>query len=507
MLFKELLEYYKRLKNTSSRNEKINIIIQFFHRLKPNEAEIGVNFIQGRLRQGRLSLGWKGVSQLLKVPGRSSNPPGLIEIDRYLDAVKSARGRKKIKVLVPLFGRLTTEEQQYLVSLILQDLQQGAGEGIVKVAIARYFRISDAEIEEAYLYNPDLGKIFTLLAQKGRSGIGEIGIKIFVPVKPMLAQISDSIPDLFRKYRDFGVEYKLDGVRIQVHKKYDRVRIFSRNLKDITSHFPELVDIVKTLQPRSLIIDGEAVGMDTRGRVVPFQVLARRTTRKKDLAMVMKDIPVIPKFFDILYINGDTLTAEPYEERLRILKDVVREGDYLAHRKVPGDVNEAEKFFIESVRDGNEGIMIKLLGSPYRPGRRGGFWFKIKRAYTLDCVILAAEWGHGRRRGWLSNLHLGVLDETGKKFLMVGKTFKGLTDQMLQWFTDVLPKYKIHEDRWTIYVKPAVVVEVEFNGVQKSSKYDSKFALRFARVKRIRYDKGPFGINTILDLEKILKRR
>jgi DNA ligase-1 len=219
----------------------------------------------------------------------------------------------------------------------------------------------------------------------------------------------------------------------------------------------------------------------------------------------MKEIPVIPKFFDILYIDDDDLTTEPYKHRFRILEDVVRENNHLAMRKLPKSTNEATRFFSESIDSGNEGIVVKLLDSPYRPGRRGKFWFKIKRAYTIDCIILAAEWGHGRRTGWLSNLHLGVLDETRTKFLMVGKTFKGLTDKMLQWFTTNLPEHKIHEDKWTLYVKPAVVVEVAFNEVQRSPKYESDFALRFARVKRIRQDKGPYEINTILDLGKFLK--
>lgn len=220
----------------------------------------------------------------------------------------------------------------------------------------------------------------------------------------------------------------------------------------------------------------------------------------------MKDkVPVLPHFFDILYYNGDDLTSKQYRERWKLLNEMIRTKDYIAMRTLPRNKRSAKRFLEKSVARGNEGVMVKLLDSPYRPGKRGKFWLKIKRTHTVDCVILAAEWGHGRRRGWLSNLHLGVLDETQTKFLMVGKTFKGLTDAMLAWLTKNLPRYKVHEDSWTVYVKPEVVVEIAFNEVQKSPKYDSGVALRFARVKRIRDDKKPSEINTITDLEKLAK--
>jgi DNA ligase-1 len=504
MLFKELVEYSNKIKNVSSRNAKIDIINNFLGKLKIKEAEIGVDFIAGKTRQGRLNIAWKGLSQLFKTSTlRSKNPPKLLEVDEYLEKTKATRGGEKIKILKLLFSCLGSQERKYLASLILGEVQQGAGEGLVKMAIAKFFSIKDSDIEHAYMHEPNIGKLFVYLLKKGEKGIKNLGIKIFSPVKPMLAEIADSLEDVYQGYDNFAVEYKLDGIRIQIHRKGNDVKIFSRHLKDITSHFPELVEIAKAIPVKSCILDGEAVGVDKNGRPLPFQILAKRTTRKKDINTLRKKIPVVPKFFDVLYVEGNNLTSDEYIERWKILNDLIREENYLTSRKLPVNKNDSLKFMNNSLTSGNEGIMVKLLNSPYRAGKRGKFWFKIKSAHTIDCIILAAEWGHGRRTGWLSNLHLGVLDETKMKFLMVGKTFKGLTDKMLIWLTKNLQKIKIHEDSWIIYVKPVVVVEIAFNEVQRSPKYESGYALRFARVKKLRDDKKPNEINTILDLEKM----
>lgn len=503
MKLKELLKYSQRIKEESSRNGKVEIIKEYLKKLKQNEAYFGVHYIAGRLPQGRMNLAWKGLSELLKVSLIVGKTPLLEEIDRTMDEVQRNRGKTKYEVLKPLFSRLTKEEREYLLSLIFGEAQQGAGEGVVKLAIAQHFGLSENDIEDAYLHNPDLGKLFQHLLIKGKKAIKEVGIRLFRPVKPMLAQVSESIEDVLNELDEAAIEYKLDGVRIQVHKDREKVRIFSRNLKDRTLHFPELVSIVKKLPADCFIIDGEAIALDRKGRIVPFQILARRTTRKKDIEKVMKDIPVQPQFFDILYLENEDLTPLTYRERFRVLTDIVRDENHRAARTLPKNVNKAQGFFEQAIQAGNEGVVIKGLESPYRPGKRGKHWFKIKHTHTVDCVILAAEWGYGRRKGWLSNIHLGVLDETKTKYLMVGKTFKGLTDKMLQWMTDTLPQYKVHEDRSTVYVRPAIVVEITFNEVQASPRYDSGFSLRFARVKQFRKDKSPQDINTIIDLEEI----
>ncbi|MDH4210154.1 MAG: ATP-dependent DNA ligase [candidate division WOR-3 bacterium] len=503
MLFKAIVEYSERVRQTSSRNSKISIIEEFLSKLSVDEALIGVNYIAGRIRQGKLNIAWKGITELSNTVFRRSRSPSLVQVDRYLELVCSARGRKKIEALTPLFTKLGKDERKYLVLLMVGEVQQGAGEGVVKHAIARFFGLSDEEIERAYLQKPDIAELFFLLRSQGKEAIDSLGISIFSPVKPMLAQMANSLDDVFDENEEFALEHKLDGIRIQTHRDGDKVKIFSRHLKDITDHFPELVQNARQLPVTKFILDGEAIGIDKKGRPVRFQVLARRTTRKKNIIEMQREVPVLPQYFDALYVGDEDLTGKTYAERVEILNDVVRRKRNLAARLIPVSKNKARTFYDQSLELGNEGVVVKLLGSEYRPGKRGKFWFKLKGTHTVDCVILAAEWGHGRRHGFLSNLHLGVLDETKTKYLMVGKTFKGLTDKMLQWMTVNLPRYKVHEDEWTVYVRPVVVVEIVFNEVQKSPKYESGVALRFARVKKLREDKTAQEINTIIDLESI----
>ncbi len=506
MYVNELREYTMHLRAVSSRNKKVEIIRSYLEHLTDAETEYGVHFIAGKIRQGKLNVSWKVLSSLKKAVSKIGKPVSLNELDAVLDAVKSARGSRKGIILQPVFERMNADLRSYVIGLIIGEVHQGAGEGLVKMAVARASGIGTEEIEQIYLRNPDIGKLYSGLREKGPRIASRTGVVLFRPMKPMLAQVSESIADVFGECGDSAVEYKLDGVRIQVHKDREDIRIFSRNLKDMTDRFPDIVAAVQILPVEQCILDGEAVGLDTKGRVIPFQILARRTTRKVQIREFMKNIPVIPQFFDLLYLDGEDITMKGYRERMRVLDMVVPDKKYRVRRMMPKSAERAAGFFDKSVAAGNEGIVIKLLDSAYRPGKRGNLWFKIKHTDTIDCVILAAEWGYGRRTGWLSNLHLGVLDETGTKFLMVGKTFKGLTDHMLQWFTDNLPRYQVHKDRWTVYVKPAIVVEIAYNGVQTSTKYDSGYSLRFARVKRIRHDKTPSQINSVIDIQELGRR-
>jgi DNA ligase-1 len=501
--YKVLVEYSERLKRVVSRNAKVDLIADFLRQLSEKEAKIGVSYISGKIVQGKINLAWKGLSGLLNAPRHKVPSPELREVDDFLQKASKERGQAKIEALAPLFRRLNKAERKHLVLLIIGEVHQGAGEGLVKLAITDLYKLSSEEIEKAYLQKPDIAELFALLLSLGKAAVDNLGIKIFNPVKPMLAQIAESFDEIDADNDEYALEFKLDGIRIQVHRMDDEVKIFSRHLRDITGHFPELVRIARDLPVSKFILDGEAIGIDRKGRPVPFQVRARRTTRKKDIAEMQHEVPVRPQFFDALYVEGEDLTGKAYVERMGILNDVVQNEEHRAAWLRPVNEKESIDFYERSLKHGNEGVMVKLLQSQYRPGKRGKFWFKIKGAHTIDCVILAAEWGHGRRHGLMSNLHLGVLDETKTKYLMVGKTFKGLTDNMLQWLTDNLPHYKVHEDKWTVYVKPSVVVEVAFNEVQRSPKYESGVALRFARVKRIRKEKTAKEINTIIDLEKL----
>lgn len=503
MTFKELFDYSQRIKAEPSRNGKVALISNYLQQLTSQEALYGVHYISGHIPQGRMNLAWKGLAELRDVDCQGTKPLQIDALHNVLKQVKKARGKKKYEILKPVFTILDKEQRDYLLALIFGEAQQGAGEGVVKKALAQTFNLSDKDLEEAYLHNPDLGKLFLVLKRKGSQAIKEIAIQLFKPVKPMLAQVSESIEDALTELQDAAVEYKLDGVRIQVHRDKDEVRIFSRNLKDRTINFPELVTIIKTLPIERFIMDGEAIALDNKGQIVPFQILAKRTTRIKDIEEMMKDVPVMPKFFDILYIDHDDLTLLPYAKRYALLSDILSDPVYRVQHELVTNKDAASRFFDQAVNNGHEGIVIKGLQSPYRPGKRGKHWFKIKRTYTIDCAVLAAEWGYGRRTGWLSNIHLGVLDETRTKYLMVGKTFKGLTDKMLQWITDTLPQHKVHEDKWTVYVQPVIVAEIMFNEVQQSSRYDSGVSLRFARVKQFRNDKDAKDVNTIIDLERI----
>lgn len=501
MTFNELVAYSQRIRAASARNDKIAIIQEFLARLSVKEAAVGVNYVAGKTRQGKLNIAWKDLSALMNMPGAGpSKELCLMDIDEALTSARRARGRQKRLVLVSVFQRLTKHEREFLVMLVQGEVQQGAGEGLVKMAIARFFQLSDTDIEHAYMRMPDIGDMYVHLMKKGTAGIREINMQLFTPVKPMLAHIADSVDEIFTEYDRFALEYKLDGVRVQLHKQHDTVKIFSRHLKDITMHFPEVVEAGQRIKADECILDGEAIGVDSHGRPLPFQILAKRTTRKKDIDAMRKKIHVVPQFFDILYCNGSDITGLPCKERWRVLTDMITDANELTPRVVPVNKASGKKFYAHALEKGSEGIMVKLLDSPYKAGKRGKVWFKIKQSHTIDCVILAAEWGSGRRTGWLSNLHLGILDETRTKYLMVGKTFKGMTDTMLEWFTKHLQQIKVSEDKWTVYVKPEVVVEIAFNDVQQSPKYESGVALRFARVKAIREDKKPQEINTIVDL-------
>lgn len=506
MHLQDLMQCTRQLQKTSSRNKKIDIIVSFLQRLSAREIEPGVHFIAGKIRQGKLNVSWKVLSSLSKAASKRGKPVSIDEFDAVLNAVKSARGSQKETLLRPVFERMNSDLRTYVIGIIIGEVHQGAGEGLVKMAIARASGLGTEAIEQIYLRNPDIGTLYAGLRKKGPRVASRTDVVLFRPMKPMLAQVSESVADVFEECDDTAVEYKLDGVRIQVHRDKDDVRIFSRNLKDMTEKFPDIVAAVRRLPIKQCILDGEAVGLDKKGRVIPFQTLARRTTRKAQIQEFMENIPVIPQFFDLLYLDGEDITMKVYRERMRVLDMVIPDKKYRVKRMMPKSADRAAGFFTESIKAGNEGIVIKLLDSTYRPGKRGKLWFKIKHTDTIDCVILAAEWGYGRRTGWLSNLHLGVLDETGTKYLMVGKTFKGLTDQMLQWFTDNLPRHQVHKDRWTVYVEPAVVVEIAYNGVQTSTKYDSGYSLRFARVKRIRRDKKPSQINSVIDIQKLSRR-
>jgi DNA ligase-1 len=330
----------------------------------------------------------------------------------------------------------------------------------------------------------------------GEAGLSGFSLKLLRPVKPMLAQPAEAIADALGRMDAAAFEFKLDGARVQVHKAGDEVRVFTRRLNDVTAAVPEIVELAKALPAEAIILDGEALALRADGKPHPFQVTMRRFGRKLDVEGMRRELPLASFFFDCLYCDGEALIDRGGGDRFTVLSRCLPEGIVIP-RITTADQSEAEAFLEQALERGHEGVMAKALDATYEAGARGASWLKVKRTHTLDLVVLAAEWGHGRRRGWLSNLHLGARDPATGGFVMLGKTFKGMTDDTLEWQTGRLQEIEVSRDRYTVYVLPDLVVEVAFSDVQESPQYPGGLALRFARLKRYRPDKRPEQADTI----------
>jgi len=341
----------------------------------------------------------------------------------------------------------------------------------------------------------DLGAV----AKAGGQGLAQFRVQLFRPIKPMLAQTATDVAEALERSSPAGFEYKLDGARIQVHKKGEEVKVFSRLMNDVTVAVPEVLQAVRKLAVNEIILDGEAIALTADHRPLPFQMTMRRFGRKLDVEALQGELPLVPFFFDILYLDGESLMDQSYSTRFKMLSQHVAQRP---PRLVTADKQEAQRFFDEAIKAGHEGLMVKKLDARYEAGGRTWDWIKVKQANTLDLVVLAAEWGHGRRQGWLSNLHLGARDPAGG-FVMLGKTFKGMTDELLEWQTKKLQELETRHDGIVVYVRPELVVEVAFNGLQESSVYPGGLALRFARVIRYRQDKKPEEADTIDTVKRL----
>jgi DNA ligase-1 len=337
--------------------------------------------------------------------------------------------------------------------------------------------------------------------ETGEAGLTQYDVQLFRPIQPMLAQSADDIPEALASIGEAALEYKLDGARVQVHKSGDDVVVYSRSLKDVTPALPEVVELVRALPAKDLILDGEVISLLPGGRPQPFQITMRRFGRKLDVERMRQELPMTPFWFDLLYLNGGRLLDETQARRFTALSELAP--DSLIPHMVTGDAAAGDEFMEQALARGHEGVMAKAIDAKYAAGARGQSWVKVKRARTLDLVILAAEWGHGRRKGWLSNLHLGARDTEKGGFAMLGKTFKGLTDEMLEWQTHELLKLEIGRDSYTVHVEPKLVVEIAFNEIQASPRYASGLALRFARVKRYRPDKTAAEADTFEMVQRL----
>ena len=499
MQFLRLAQVSESLSRESRRLQKVARLAELLAGLAADEIEPAVAFLSGTTRQGRIGVGHGAISAAGNIPASDEPVLTVVEVDRVLAEIADTTGKGSVGVrarqLADLLRRATPLEQGFLRRLLHGELRQGALEGLMVDAIARAAAVSPASVRRAVMMRGDPGPVARRALLEGEPGLASEAIQLMRPVQPMLAASGEDLQQALTELDDPSLEYKLDGARVQVHKAGDQVRLFSRALHDVTASAPEIVSVVRSLPVRDLILDGELLALRPDGTPHPFQVTMRRFGRTRGIAEASRDTPLTPFFFDCLYADGTALIDEPLSRRTQALDAVARQ--VRVARLVRPDSAAAEAFLADALARGHEGVMAKDLGSPYAAGRRGASWLKLKRARTLDLVVIAAEWGHGRRQGWLSNLHLGARDPDRHQFIMLGKTFKGMTDDMLRWQTEKLLELAIGRDAHTVHVRPELVVEVAFNEIQESRVYPGGLALRFARVKRYRTDKTALEADTI----------
>ncbi len=509
MRLADLVQTSRRVAETSGRLAKIELLAALLKRAAPAEIAIAIAFLSGAPRQRRIGIGYTALAAARPEHAADAATLDLVQVDATLARVARTTGKgsahAKAELLRDLFAHATREEQDFLVRLLIGELRQGALEGLVTEAAARAAGLQPDRVRRAAMVAGDLPSIARAALVEGAAGLARFQVELFRPIQPMLAQSADDVVDALNQLGEAALEYKLDGARIQVHKAGDDVRVFSRQLNDVTVAVPEVIAAARRLPWREVILDGEAIALRPTGAPLPFQVTMRRFGRKLDVDRLKAELPLAAFFFDVLYADGSPLLDAPYRERFATLAAAVPAAERVP-RIVTADPKEAVSFFERALAAGHEGLMAKALGAPYEAGARGGAWLKVKPVQTLDLVVLAAEWGHGRRRGWLSNLHLGARDPDAGGFVMLGKTFKGMTDEMLAWQTTKLQELETRRDGHTVYVRPELVVEVAFNDIQASPQYPGGLALRFARVKRYRPDKGPELADTIGTVRELHRR-
>jgi DNA ligase-1 len=505
MLFAAVVETSQRVSGTPRRLEKIALLAELLRKLDPEEVEIVVAFLSGYTRQGRIGIGYATLRAAAADPAET---PALEihQLDRSLSELAAVQGAgsegRRRELLHQLLAGATAPEQQFLSGLLLGEIRQGALEGIMVEALAKASGIPSAHVRRAVMLAGDIARVSRTALESGEAGLAKYDIQLFRPVQPMLAQTSEDVAEALTELGEAALEYKVDGARVQVHRSGDEVQIYSRALNNVTAAVPEIVEAVRALPAKDLILDGEVIGLTPEGRPLPFQVTARRFNRKLDLARMREELPLSPFWFDVLYLDGQPLLDEPQSRRFAALTALSPAAALIPNLRT-ADSARAEEFVHQALQRGHEGVMAKAVESGYAAGARGQSWLKIKRPHTLDLVILAAEWGSGRRKGWLSNLHLGARDTANGGFAMLGKTFKGLTDEMLAWQTEEFLKAEIGRDSYTVYVAPKFVAEIAFNDIQISPRYASGLALRFARVKRYRADKTPEQADTFETVQKL----
>ena len=506
----DVVDASRRVTEVSGRLEKIGLLASLLSRVPPEEIEIAVAFLSGTYRQPKLNVGYAALQAASEGSSAASPTLELIDVDAVFEQIsRVAQGKgstaERQRLLRELFARATGDEQHFLFRLVIGELRQGAVEGLMLEAVARAARVPAEQVRRARMMAGDLTTVAKAALTGDVAELAGFATQLFRPVHPMLAGSADDAEVAIGELGEAALEYKLDGARIQIHKAGDQVAVYSRRLNDVTAAVPEVVEAVRLLPARELILDGEVIGLRANGTPHPFQVTMSRFGRRLDIERMRQELPLTPFFFDLLYLDGGSLVDEPARRRLSTLAGLAP-SSMVVPRLVTDSADEATRFLRTALERGHEGIMAKALDAPYEAGHRGRRWLKIKPANTLDLVVLAAEWGHGRRQGWLSNLHLGARNPTDGGFVMLGKTFKGMTDAMLDWQTKRLLELEIARDGITVHVRPELVVEVAFNEVQGSTQYPGGVALRFARIKRYRTDKQAAEADTIGAVQEIYRR-
>ena len=518
MNFSEFASLCYELEKTPSRLAKIASAAAYLKRLQPDEIRCGVAFLSGRpfpVSDPRtLDIGPSALFAASKISEPRYAVPTPLTLKDVADSfgkIAEASGKgsrlEKHNRLKELVEGADGQERPILLRLLHNELRIGLHDGLIQEAIARASGSDLKAVRRAALFLSDLAEVASIALTAGMTGLQQVDIKLFVPLLPMLSELSQDFNEIFTAHAGkTALEYKYDGARVQIHKDRDQVRIWSRRLSEVTSSLPEIVEIARRdLHGDSFILDAEVVAVGKDGRPFPFQELMRRFKRVHGIESAAREIPLYLHLFDCLFLDGHSLIDDPYEARWSRL-EAITAGKYLAQRKITEDKSDAEELLNQALAAGHEGLMAKALNSPYMPGNRGKLWFKIKPAETVDCVIVAADRGSGRRRGWLSNYHLAVADGAGG-FAPVGKTFKGLTDKEFTAMTARLKELRLADDGYTVTVKPEIVVEVAYNEIQRSPQYSSGFALRFARITKIRDDKNVEQATTLTELQSLYERQ
>jgi ATP-dependent DNA ligase I len=538
VLLNDVARVSAQVADVPGRRAKIGLIAGLLPDATADEVPLAVAFLSGELRQRQIGVGYAALRDLLGARGDAVGaaaeaiPPAaqptvtVTEADAAFAAIGQVSGpgaqAERRRLLAALWRRTTEGERSFLVQLLTGELRQGALEGVMVEAVAQAAGVPATEVRRALMLGGSLPAVARAalrgsadpLAAGGPSGaagrpadalsaLRSFTLRVGRPLRPMLAAAAPTIAAALQKVSPAAAEWKIDGIRVQAHKSGSRVAVFTRTLDDITARVPEIAEAVLALPAEAVVLDGEAVALYPGGRPRPFQVTASRAGTRTGVESVRGDVPLTPFFFDLLHLDGTDLIDAPAQERYAALARILPAG-LVIPRTVTADLAVAEAFFADAVAHGHEGVVLKSLDSRYAAGRRGSGWIKVKPRHTLDLVVLAAEWGHGRRRGWLSNLHLGARDPATGGFIMLGKTFKGLTDEMLAWQTgrllelaDPAPGGGAGGSGFVVRVRPELVVEIAFDGIQTSPRYPGGIALRFARVIRYRPDKNAADADTI----------